>query len=106
MNMRAGTLQLLGNRREGLAAVDQHIDRIARPGVRVPCCPSARWGGECAFPADPVEAPPMMRADLAADLASEPAFSAEQCFPYSHRSVVIKAGTRGRLEPSSAQILR
>jgi hypothetical protein len=81
--MRAGPLQLLGDRGQSFSAVDQYVDGVARTGLGVSGCPSAGRRVECMFPADSLQAPLMVRADLLADLAPEPAFGIEQDVPCS-----------------------
>src|SRR5689334_2184389 len=78
MNMRTRLLKLSGDDRQRLAAVNEDLDLVAGPHWRVAGCPPAGRRIERMAPADPPQPPPVMRADLPADLVSEPALRRQQ----------------------------
>ena len=78
MHMRAGLKQRVRDGRESLPAVDQHVDLVARPHRWAAGRPAAARRVERALPADPPEPPPVVSADLLADLRSKPALGREQ----------------------------
>jgi hypothetical protein len=78
VNMGTRLPEFSGHDRQRLAAVDQDLDRVAGPHWRVAGCPPAGWRIERMAPANPSQPPPVMCADLPADLFSEPALRREQ----------------------------
>jgi hypothetical protein len=73
MNVRARLAQFLRDRRKGLGAVDQNLDCIPRPHRRITRRPPSDRRLKRARPADPLETPLVMAADLPRDLIAEPA---------------------------------
>ena len=74
MNVRARLTQFLRDRRQGLGAIDQNLDRIPRPHWRITGGPPPDRRLERARPSDPPQTPLMMAADLLRDLIAEPTF--------------------------------
>jgi hypothetical protein len=64
--------QFTHNRRKGVRAVDENIDRVSSPHRRLSGGPTPRRGVERALPADPSQPALMVVADLTADLIAEP----------------------------------
>lgn len=77
MNVRARSSELLRDRRQGLLAVDENVNRIPRPHRRVAGSPTSGWWLERSLPSDPSQATSMVTADLAADLIAEPTLGRE-----------------------------
>jgi hypothetical protein len=65
IDVRARTLDLGRDRREGLGAVDEDLDQVPRTRRRLATCPAACGRLECAESADSPQPPPMVSDDEA-----------------------------------------
>ena len=71
VDVRAGLLELVGDRGQRLRAVDQHLDGVARARRRFARRPAARRRVERALPADPAQTPVVVIAHQLRDGAAE-----------------------------------
>ena len=78
MDVRARLTQFLRDRRKGLGAVDQDVDRIPKPHWRRTGGPPSGRRLKRAAPSDPPQTPLMMAADLPRDLIAKPSLEEER----------------------------
>ena len=78
MNVRLGLVQRCGDRRQGLGAVDENLERVPGPRREVSAGPTARRRIERLGPPDSPEPALMVPADLLRDLLAEPALRREE----------------------------
>jgi hypothetical protein len=85
VDMRAGSFQLRRDGRQGMRAVDQDVDCIARPRRRVSSGPTA-GEVECVVASDTPQTTPMMGADQPTELVSEPTLGRSNTCPGNDRN--------------------